>query len=379
MVKIKKTRKTIKRSNNHSSKTKKNTSFQFTDTNTGLIDRVKLGKQLGKGMMGTTYLATDKDGNKYAYKIERILPRETRKNLNSTFWREVDFGVNLANKYPDLFMSLYDWKIINKCEHKQDFSGFDFKMEDLPKEQQNYYKRVNASPYCSIKLWSLIDGVLHDMVEPQLKFSKKVFYDIYIQILNIIYVMNKEGYFHNDLHPGNIGYIKTDKKFINIMGKDIPTHGYILKAIDFGLVLHDKYPLTPSWREKYENDNDLFPVFNLLSIELKTDKLNGNYTWKWFNEWLETSNKLHIPKKYIEKLEKYLPEGHSLNKDNYKWFMNKLFKMLEYEEWQRIITKNKTLQGIKPSYNIPETHLLYLVKHIYEPEKVLKYFLNNRI
>jgi len=74
-----------------------------------------------------------------------------------------------------------------------------------------------------------------------------------------------------------------------------------------------------------------------------------------------------------------LPEGHSLNKDNYKWFMNKLFKMLEYEEWQRIITKNKTLQGIKPSYNIPETHLLYLVKHIYEPEKVLKYFLNNRI
>ena len=46
-----------------SSKTKKipknnnSLKFPFSNTNTGLIDQVKLGKQLGKGMMGTTFLA----------------------------------------------------------------------------------------------------------------------------------------------------------------------------------------------------------------------------------------------------------------------------------------------------------------------------------
>ena len=49
-------------------------------------------------------------------------------------------------------MVLYDSKIDDSCKHKQDFSGFDFKLEDLLKAKQNYYKRVNASPYCSIKL-----------------------------------------------------------------------------------------------------------------------------------------------------------------------------------------------------------------------------------
>jgi len=167
-MKTTKTKKTVKQASNHvSSKTKKShNSNKLPKRGNGLLDTIVKGKYINKGMMGTIYLATDPaTGNKYAYKIEKMLPRDVPHNLKSPYWREIDFAINLANKYPDQFMTLYDWKIDEKCEHKQDFSGFDFKLEDLPKAQQNYYNRVNASPYCSIKLWSLIDGILEDHIK----------------------------------------------------------------------------------------------------------------------------------------------------------------------------------------------------------------------
>jgi len=46
-----------------------------------LLDEIQIGKQLGKGIMRTTYLVTDNKNNKYAYKIERILPKELQKSF----------------------------------------------------------------------------------------------------------------------------------------------------------------------------------------------------------------------------------------------------------------------------------------------------------
>ena len=94
--------------------------------------------------------------------------------------------------------------------------------------------------------------------------------------------MNKYGYFHNDFHPGNIGYVKTKQKYVKILNYKIPTHGYLIKAIDFGLVLHKKYPMSKSWREKYNNDNDLFTVLNLLSIN-KFKTVNKSLSLLYFS------------------------------------------------------------------------------------------------
>lgn len=355
--------------------TKKNNKDTKSHT---LLDEIELGKQLGKGMMGTTYLATDKKGTKYAYKIERILPKEVPKSLKSSFWRENDFAVNLANKHPEQFMVLYDSKIDSSCKHKQDFSGFDFKLEDLSKVQQNYYKRVNASHYCSIKLWSLIDGVMEDLVKHKLMVSRDVFYDMLIQIVNIVYIINSAGYFHNDFHMGNIGYAKTDKKTVNILGHKIPTHGYLIKAIDYGLVLHDKFPMTKGYRVKYENDNDLLTVFNMFSIEWKTETI-GNKEWKWEREWMKP---IKISKKEKQALEQYLPEstayGKPLNKDNYDFLIHKLFKLLEWQKWQQRVLNDDTIKGIEPHYLIPLESILFMVKNIYNPKKVLEYLIKMR-
>jgi len=326
------------------------------------FDKVKIKKYIAKGMMGTIYLATNNNGHKYAYKIGKILPKEVKKSFKSEYWRENDFAENLANKYPDQFMQLYDSKIEKNCTHTQNFSGFNFTMNNLPKAQQTYYKKLEKSPYCSVKLWSLVDGDLKNLLSKN-KFSPKEFYDIYIQIVYIVYLINKYGYFHNDFHPGNIGYVKTNKKTIDILGYKIPTHGYLIKAIDFGLVLHNKYPMSKSWREKYENDNDLFTVINLLSINLENKnfiKINGKkVTWeKWWN------TDIKITKKEKNKLKKYLP-NHKLNKDNTNFFYKKLFKLL--------YNKDITLP-----YLIPLNKILYVIKNIYQPKKVLLYLIKNK-
>lgn len=345
-----------------------------------LLNTIKKGKYIAKGMMGTVYLASDDKGNTYAYKIGKMLPRDVKKSLKSEYWRENDFAENLANKYPDQFMQLYDSRIDPACDHKQDFSGFDFKLEDLPKSQQNFYRKLDKSKYCSIKLWSLIDGDLKNLLKEE-KISKKEFYDIYIQIIYIAYLMNKSKYFHNDFHPGNIGYTRTNKKFINILGHNIPTHGYLMKAIDYGLVLHDKYPMTKGYRAKYENDNDLYAIFDLLSFNVEIDKkqqINGKY-WNWNKNWFEDI--LKLTKDEIEEMKQYLPtklNGESLNKDKTKFLTYKLFKLINYEKWQRRSLKDNELKGVPPDYMIPLEAILYLVKNIYDPEKVLKYLIDNR-
>ena len=45
-----------------------------------LLDKITIGKYTAKVMMGTIYIATAKEGNKYAYKIGKIMPKEV-KNL----------------------------------------------------------------------------------------------------------------------------------------------------------------------------------------------------------------------------------------------------------------------------------------------------------
>jgi len=341
-----------------------------------LLDTVKIGKYLNKGMMGTIYLATDPQGNKYAYKIGKMFPREVKKASMGEYWRENDFAEHVANKHPDQFMQLYDSRIESACKHTQDFTGFDFKMEDLPKAQQNYYKRLNASPYCSIKLWSLIDGDLKHLLENNIQKNRKIIYDIFIQIVHIVVIMYNAGYFHNDFHPGNIGWVKTDQKTIDILGHHILTHGYLMKAIDFGLVLHDKYPLSKTWLEKYKNDNDLFTVFNLLSLTFDKDRIKiGSHEWIWGKEWFENQIKLTTAEK--AEMTQYLPDR-KLNKDNTQFLTDKLFKLIHYETWQRRVLKDESLTGVAPPYMIPLPAILYLVKNIYEPVKVLEYLIKHR-
>jgi hypothetical protein len=110
-------------------------------------------------------------------------------------------------------MQLYDHKIDDSCKHEQSWKDFDFELKDLPKNQQIYHKKLSASPFCSIKLWSYVDTTLHELLNSWKTFDSKMYYDLLIQIVYVIYLINKEGYVHNDFHGRNIG-LKKQKKNI---------------------------------------------------------------------------------------------------------------------------------------------------------------------
>lgn len=267
------------------------------NTRKTLLDKVTIGKEIGKGKYGTVYLATDDKGNKYAYKIEKLLPESVPNTLKSSHWREIDFAKHME-KYPNQFLKLYDSRIEYNCKHIHVYKERAV-IGDLEKQFQK-------SPYCSIKLWSLIDGTMDSILKQRI-IKRQLLYDIYIQLININYLIWKEGYKHGDLHFENVGYVLTNKKTINILGYKIPTHGYIFKAIDYGSVLHPKYLI---WQPYNELTNDLIRTLAIFSINLykgfkyNTIQINGK-EWNWYNKW--NIERIKITPDELAALEKYLP------------------------------------------------------------------------
>ena len=200
-----------------------------------LLDTVKIENLLGKGVYGTVFLATDKDNNRYAFKIEKLLKEDVKKSLKSPHWRELYFVSHLASKHPDQFLQLYDSRIINKCTFKQTDTDYN----ELPELKNTIHAKLAFSPYCSLKLWSFIDGDLQQLLDPVIKISDAELSDIHIQIVNIVDIMQSAGFLHNDFHWGNIACTRVAPSTkIEIRGRQIPTHGYIMKAIDYGKVVH---------------------------------------------------------------------------------------------------------------------------------------------
>jgi serine/threonine protein kinase len=149
------------------------------------IDDYKIIKELGSGVFGTTYLVK-KDNKEYALKIEKILEKDIKEDLSSPVWREIDFAKNLGNLYPDQFMKLYDYDIIDNCTHNQKYPDY---VKYFIKELQDSLSEKTQSIYCSRKVYSLIDTTLEYLIKKKLKDQNQI-YSIIIQICYIVYLMN---------------------------------------------------------------------------------------------------------------------------------------------------------------------------------------------
>jgi hypothetical protein len=194
------------------------------------INKVKIIKELGHGIMGTVYLVSYK-GKQYALKIEHILEEDIEDKTSPT-WNEIYFTEDVANKHPEQFMVLHNYDFIDKCELKQEYAT---DLSFFPEPKQKYLKKLAASPYCVRKIYSLVDTVL-DKVKLNSVGER---YSMIIQLLYIIYLMESKKYVHADFHPGNVGVVYTKNKYIDILGHKIPTYGKIYKAIDYGGVLNE--------------------------------------------------------------------------------------------------------------------------------------------
>ena len=85
------------------------------------FNNITIGPILGTGMFGTTYLAKY-NNEKYALKIQHILPSDRNKSYKKELWRELDLYeyINTLKPYQQIFFTkLYQYEIIDNCTHKQ--------------------------------------------------------------------------------------------------------------------------------------------------------------------------------------------------------------------------------------------------------------------
>jgi serine/threonine protein kinase len=204
------------------------------------FDKIKISKELGAGVIGTTYLAKYKN-KQYALKIQHILEKDKIKDFNNEMWRELDLYeyINNMDKEEQLFFTrLHGYKIYNNCKHIQKRP-----LIKGPIEFMEQLKKLDESEWCVKYLLDYKGDITFHKFLSTKKQTVEQIYSLMLQICKIIYTLYKGGYSHNDLHQENIMINKTTKKYFTFMDKKIPYNGYQLSAIDFGEVLHKKFDI----------------------------------------------------------------------------------------------------------------------------------------
>ena len=234
---------------------------------------VKIIKELGKGMFGTTYLV-EKNNKKFALKRQKILPKFIKKSNQSALWREIDFykWVDTLDKSDrEFFVYLYDYKIY-EC-------SFDYIPVQKPRGvMKKMYTDLKKSKFCVDFLIDLKDNTIVDLLKLKLDDDQKQ--SVIIQCLYILYLIHKNGYYHCDIHSGNIMYTKCDEATeikINIDGKKykFKSGGYQISIIDYGLVLHKKFIKTDREKKLFDNSKHLnIDLYGMIDIFLQYDQID---------------------------------------------------------------------------------------------------------
>jgi serine/threonine protein kinase len=314
------------------------------------LDEYKILKELGYGYMGTVYLA-EKDKEKYALKIEHVLESNI-KNKDSKIFRENRFYKNFANKYPQYFVTMKDFTIVDDCKHIQKYPYGNIDSLD------NRMRQLSDSKYCTIRTLTLVDGSLASIIN---SLTLNEFYSAIIQIYFITNFLHKNKYVQGDASINNVGYIKTNDKYIKLNNYMIPTFGYIYKLYDFGSVLH--LTDTTSIRFNFIKNEELLKITSYLfenSIQY-IDMFNENKYIKKIIESPEFKEIQNILEKPIKNPLIYIRMYEILNNIKFR----ELFNLP--------IEKSKQL-----NFYIPKEDIMFYIKEINNKnniDKIINYFL----
>ncbi len=315
-------------------------------------------KELGHGMFGTVYKVR-KDNNYYAMKLEHILESDKIKSLKSPQWREIEFAEKMNKLYPDQFIKLYSYEFEDDCDHVQKYT---IDLSEIPRYWKKRIDQLAKSKLCIKKVYELVDGSLRDIIND---LDTKQKYSMMIQVASIIKILEKNKYLHGDFHIGNIGYIETDKKIINIFGKKIPTYGFIYKAIDYGSVINPKYNLTKTEKKDFKQRFGT----EIMSI-IQTVMINKE---KFFDYAYDNKIKLNY-KKDLSKIMKSdfvnILKDYTKNKD----FMFNLFEIIYPDQFQKIILGNKFRQTIPIILYFDPVDYIYIFNNNLNVDKIIDYY-----
>ena len=338
--------------------------------NSNNMNNYKIIKEIGLGMMGTVYLVKDKQKNKYAMKIEKILKKQSIKSMKYDLWREIEFSNTICKKHDKYFMKNYDNWIETNCKHKQDWNKIGLKLELFDKPAQKYYQNLFDSPYCSIKIYSLVEITLKDIIG---QLNDEQYYHIFIQCLYVMYLCAKSGYLHRDWKMDNIGLIKTHAKYIHIFDKQVSTHGYQVVLLDYGAIIHKKYILSSYEKNIFANKmTDLFFMFDRYKYNMifNFSEFENKYN-------VDTFGHIEINKEIKKDIQKYLPNPNINPNFNNKILSQYIYKIIYYNDFEQKLVNHKT--KIKPKLLLPQKAIEFMIKNIYNVKKCVLFLLQNTL
>ena len=342
----------------------------------------KIKKIIGKGFFSVVYLIHDtRKNDKFILKRQKIL----KKNINNKkdqIWNEISFSkfINKLSKNKRIFfMKMYDYKINDNCK-KTIFTG-----ELL---NQKEFQDLNNSNYCVDIIYEKKNKTFYNLLKKN-TLSLKNKYSFLAQIFYALSIMKKNGYNHNDLHPGNIMYNISKNGEVKIKNKKIKSK-YIYSLIDYGLVSKNKKInqdlnflqilnriniLVGIYRENNWKLKKLFEDPNLMYYHLiemykykdlwekiKIKVINKNSKYKKFYELFDKDIN-------IKKINEYLWNNVSIA--NIDIYISNLFLAYDSKKYYQIFGLNK----IENKQFIPGEDIEFIVLNFYNYNKISNYFL----
>jgi hypothetical protein len=331
----------------------------------------KIIKQIGQGMFGTVYLVSHNNIN-YAYKIEHILPSDYidyKNNKHCKIKTEIDFCIKIANKNPNHFIELKDYDFIKDCNHKQKYA-YKLSLKTSGKKIVKQYANLAKSPYCSRKIYTLIDTSLDSLKKfNNNKFSHEQIYSMLVQIYYCLYIMHSNDYIHNDFHPGNIGVVNTKEKYITILNKKIPTYKRIYKAIDYGNIMYLSNLKLKQLKVNFENfkNSEIRDIKNLL-VDYKYMKIQ-----KFFIKHKIQPKDFTIAYEDFKKLDEYKIISKYTDDSNLQLF---LLNMIYPEIYKNIMFTKKFKTNIQQKLILPIEDIIFIIQSDTNLLKLINYFIN---
>ncbi len=308
------------------------------------INDLTIKRKLGSGNAGTVYLASH-EGNDYALKIEYLSEIDCHNDSRSTVWREINFAINFAARYPNNFMKFYGWDIVDNYQ------------EERTNNQKYFDIRRKKTKLCSRKVYSLVDGELDPS---KLENDIKRLYSMIMQLSYMIHLLQEDGYVHGAFNGRNIGIIHTNEKYMRIFDYDIPLFGIKYVLIDFGNHLHHSYDMNDSDEKRYDM--------------LRHTELDGIF----FDYILsDMPHRDRRTKKDIHKTTQIIKGTHEfeiicdITDDPYHRIM--AYQILYPEQYQRLLY-GKNTKILYHKYLVPLSDILYYITSKRDVQKIIRYF-----
>jgi hypothetical protein len=322
------------------------------------FEQYDIKRVLGRGYQGVVYLVQTPSGNQYAMKVSPVLPVHVALPANpaSPVWREIEFCSVMNKKYPDMFAQMRAHLINYDCDHDQ-AAELDKNCKDAD-DRERLLRRF-ATRICSVFFYDLLDATLGELYAAPATIHPNVSYDIFIQCVNIVRAMRREKYSHGDLSINNIMVRETPKKYLVIANKRVPTHGYQCAAIDFAMVA----PIRPGKPECVCDMVSLLYIAAGMTIQCAIPRKHKD---------------VYIPPQYAAKLALIISGVDPAVRAKCATLMHELkqvlFKLLFFEQYNAILKHDKMTYTEFLSHD----SIVFIVHHLFEPDTVLAYLLNNK-